>query len=77
MVTTEEPALDFAQAVGGGYAIVEAVVDGFDRGSVEQFGHLAEVDSVLDDVGLPLSLVPLEGHCRSMWLDGPTVSIHL
>jgi hypothetical protein len=38
---------------------------------------LAEVDSVLDDVGLPLSLVPLEGHCRSMWLDGPTVSIHL
>jgi hypothetical protein len=61
--------LDFAQAIDPGFTVVLAAVDNFDYGPVEKLGHLVEVDAVLDEVGFPLFLVPLEGPCRTMRRD--------
>ena len=50
-----DSALDFAERVDAGFAIIGAVVDGFVRWTVEQRGHAAEVDTVLDEVASRLS----------------------
>ena len=73
----KDPAFDFAERVNAGFAVVQAAVDGFVCGPVEHCGYVAEVDSVLDEVGFAIVLVPLEGHCRAVWLHSPIVSIHL
>ena len=62
----KDPTLDFAQGVDAGFAVVwaaGAVVDVFDRRSVEHRSYVEEVDSVLDEVGLAVVPVPLKGHC--------------
>jgi hypothetical protein len=69
MVTTKiRPSISPVQ-LNAGFAVVVAIVDDIERGSIEQRCHVEEIDSVLDEVAFPLFLVPLEGHCQAIWRD--------
>ncbi len=72
-----DSALDFAQTVDAGFAVVLAAVDDLDRRSAKKLGHAPKIDSVLGEIGFPLLFVPLEVHRLNMWWDRLAVSIHL
>src|ERR1700677_1707444 len=72
-----DAAVDLACAVDAGLAVIEAIVDVLGEGAVEQREHVDEIDAVFDKRGVPLVLVPLEGHWPSMWRDWRGVSIRL